>query len=374
MKRARVAKPSTSRPSPSPEPLNPHLCLPTELLYDVIATALGDYLSDLILEGTEAARPRSRDWDAIFVFLHVSRSFRACTIKLMYHLWGDTFIHERTRAICNYKPTLSIFTRLAKIANDTPGRFHQERKPKLLSERIIRHPLSPLARLWSCFIRNTANANACVAEDLEDDDLPGVFPGSDYRLMKESYNEIPAGVRDLLLGRVMRHIVLRSALWFKLNAMSLSINNIFRMVFMMAFSDLASDDFAPDAHDPIRTDADISTLSRRMHERIGTLFDLTPDEIPEISFRELEAVGFGEAIVMLSMLENESATDTRGRFCRFLRLNLATHLTDWERRRFMAPWAAGGQLSFFALPREEGEGTAAAAADVEGHDHEDDVD
>ncbi|KAI0040758.1 hypothetical protein FA95DRAFT_1646887 [Auriscalpium vulgare] len=362
MKRAGDAKGSTSRHSPSPEPLAPHLCLPTELIYDVIATALGDYLSDLILDGTEAARPRSRDWDAILVFLHVSRSFRACTIQLMYHLWGDTFIHQRTRAISNYKPTLSVFTRLAEIANDTPGSFHQERKPKLLSERIIRHPLSPLARLWSCFIRNTANANACVGEDLADDYLRSVFPVSDYCLMKDSYNEIPAGVRDMLLGRVMRHILLRSAMWFRRASAVPSLLSILHPVPLTQFSQ----DSGPEI---ICTDVDISTHSRQLHECIDTLFDLTPDEIPDISFRQLDAIGFGEAIYMLSMLENESATDTRARFCRLLRLYLATHLRDWELRRYMAPWATGGQLTFFPLPSE---GTP--TAEVEDHNLEDRVD
>jgi hypothetical protein len=53
---------------------------------------MGEYISDMVLYSSKILK-----WDAILAFLHVSRTFRGCTIKLLYHLWGDTFIRERTR-------------------------------------------------------------------------------------------------------------------------------------------------------------------------------------------------------------------------------------------------------------------------------------
>ena len=71
---------------------NPALRLPTELIYTIAAIAIGEYIGDMMLSPSE-----NPHWDAIMALLHVSRTFRGCTIKLLYHLWGDTFIRERTR-------------------------------------------------------------------------------------------------------------------------------------------------------------------------------------------------------------------------------------------------------------------------------------
>jgi hypothetical protein len=76
------------------------LLLPTELIYTILAISIGDYMSDMILFPSKILK-----WDAIMTFLHISRSFRGCTIKLLYHLWGETFIRERTR-YCNLPPAL----------------------------------------------------------------------------------------------------------------------------------------------------------------------------------------------------------------------------------------------------------------------------
>ena len=74
--------------------LNRGLQLPTELVYTILAISIGDYLSDMMLYPSKIER-----WDASLTFLHVSHTFRSCTIKLLYHLWGDTFIRERTRFV-----------------------------------------------------------------------------------------------------------------------------------------------------------------------------------------------------------------------------------------------------------------------------------
>ena len=73
---------------------NRALQLPTELVYTILAICIGDYLNDMMLYPSKIER-----WDATLTFLHVSHIFRSCTIKLLYHLWGDTFIRERTRSV-----------------------------------------------------------------------------------------------------------------------------------------------------------------------------------------------------------------------------------------------------------------------------------
>ncbi len=73
---------------------NRALQLPTELVYTILTISIGDYLSDLMLYPSKIER-----WDATLTFLHVSHTFRSCTIKLLYHLWGDTFIREKTKFV-----------------------------------------------------------------------------------------------------------------------------------------------------------------------------------------------------------------------------------------------------------------------------------
>ncbi|KAI0059035.1 hypothetical protein BV25DRAFT_1829340 [Artomyces pyxidatus] len=358
-KRARVKSLPSSSPALQDASTTPNerLRLPTELLYDIIATSLGDFVSDLILS------PVAAEWDAISSFLHVSRSFRGCTIRLLYHLWGDTFIHEQTRVLSNYKPTLSIFIRLSKLARDSPGEFLRERKPKLLSERVIRHPLSPLARLWSCLIRNTANANALLA-DCDGCQPESVFSLPDFEAMKASYDGLPEGVRHLLLGRVMRHIILRAATWFKLNALAVSVNNIFRMIFMMAFSDIPWQAFRFEISGPMNSDADVSVQSRILHEKIAALFSITADDLPSLTLGEIQAIGLDEAMVLLSVIEAEH--DGRATFCRYLKGFLAAHLTDHERARHM--WARTVTLFPLEAPPVEEDGIEdddAEASDVD---------
>ncbi|KAH9967973.1 hypothetical protein BC827DRAFT_460864 [Russula dissimulans] len=91
---------------------NSALQLPTELIYNILAIAIGEYMGDMML------RPNNiLQWDAIMTSLHVSRTFRGCTIKLLYHLWGDTFIRdsERTRyaLLCGF--SLSPTTRAPSL-------------------------------------------------------------------------------------------------------------------------------------------------------------------------------------------------------------------------------------------------------------------
>jgi hypothetical protein len=211
---------------------NRTLQLPTELVYTILAISIGEYLNDTILYPSKIEQ-----WDATLTFLHVSHTFRSCTIKLLYHLWGDTFIRERTRfvhlwilavvtsadrdpsVIGNYKPTYSIFRRLSHQARSAPLSFtSQDDKPKLLSARVVRHPISPLARIWSAFIRNTAAANA-VLLDAENDrihvDFEDVYVADDLQTITDSYAEIPEGIRSQLLGQVMHRVMTQAAIWTK---------------------------------------------------------------------------------------------------------------------------------------------------------------
>jgi hypothetical protein len=88
-----ISATTTSEDAPAPRAVqNATLLLPTELIYTVLAISIGDYIGDMILLPSKILK-----WDAIMTFLHVSRAFRGCTIKLLYHLWGETFIRERTR-------------------------------------------------------------------------------------------------------------------------------------------------------------------------------------------------------------------------------------------------------------------------------------
>jgi hypothetical protein len=126
---------------------------------------------------------------------------------------------EYHSVIENYKPTHSIFRRLSREACSAPQSFAcQNVPPKLLSARVARHPISPLARIWSAVIRNTAAANAAL-QDAEADwsraDLDDVYTEEDLQRIRESYAEIPAGVRPLLQGRMMHSVITQAAFWKK---------------------------------------------------------------------------------------------------------------------------------------------------------------
>jgi len=216
---------------------NATLLLPTELIYTILAISIGDYFGDMILLPSEILK-----WDAIMTFLHVSRTFRGCIIKLLYHLWGETFIHERTRyctvtfstplcsmacspadrihsVIKNYKPTLNIFRQLSRQAHSMPHSFTcSDAPPKHLSARVVRHPICPLARIWSGLIRINATANALL-EDVEVDwtsvDLEEAYTEKDLKVIMTSYAEIPSGIRPLLQGRIIHSVGMQAAFWTK---------------------------------------------------------------------------------------------------------------------------------------------------------------
>jgi hypothetical protein len=88
----------------------------------------------------------------------------------------------------------------------------------LLSERVVRHPITPLAHIWSMFIRNTAVANAVIDTSKPEcgcGDFKDVYPKENLEVIKDNYAEIPAGIRPLLLGDVMHQIMKQAAFWSK---------------------------------------------------------------------------------------------------------------------------------------------------------------
>jgi hypothetical protein len=121
--------------------------------------------------------------------------------------------------IKNYKPTLHIFRQLAWQSHSAPHGFtSQDPPPRFLSARVVRHPITPLARIWSAVIRNTATANALL-EDAEADwtcgDFEEVYSEEDVEVIKNSYAEIPAGIRPLLLEQVIHLVMTQAAFWTK---------------------------------------------------------------------------------------------------------------------------------------------------------------
>lgn len=92
----------------------------------------------------------------------------------------------------------------------------------------MRHPITPLARIWSTLIRNTATANALL-EDAEEDwtcsDFEEVYAEEDVQVIKDSNAEIPAGIRPLLLGQVMHQVMTQAAFWTKREGLHLPVRS-----------------------------------------------------------------------------------------------------------------------------------------------------
>jgi hypothetical protein len=108
-------------------------------------------------------------------------------------------------------------TFFASLPDKRAARLHLLRpSSKLLSARVVRHPITPLAHIWSALIRNTAAANALL-EEAEPDwtcgDFEEVYTDEDLQVIKDSYAEIPAEIRPLLLGDVMHRVMTQAAFW-----------------------------------------------------------------------------------------------------------------------------------------------------------------
>ncbi|KAI0259932.1 hypothetical protein BC834DRAFT_590042 [Gloeopeniophorella convolvens] len=310
----------------------PALRLPIELIYTILAMSMGDYLSEIMLE----CPPVADDWDATLTFLHVSRSFRSCTIKLLYHLWGDTFIHERTSALSNYKPTYATFRRLTRLARTKPlsfsaGAAHE--KPRELSARAVRHPISPLARIWAALVRNTAAANAVLA-DADNDrvhvDFEDVYVAEDLQVVAESYAEVPAGVRALLLGRVMHCTMTQAAIWTKLKALSATVTSVFRFLTLLLE---AGGQLELRAELPEITEDAVAQVSRDKHASLADVFSLAVEDIPPMLAKHAVAVGLDMVLFLLELVESEGNAYVE--LCQMMRSYIASYLTESEREHYL---------------------------------------
>jgi hypothetical protein len=304
------------------------LSLPTELIYTILAISIGDYLADMMLYPSKIM-----PWDAILTFLHVSRSFRGSTIKMLYHLWGETFIRQRTSVIGNYKPTYSIFRELSRQARSAPHTLTpQEGPPKLLSPRVVRHPISPLARIWSALIRNAAAANA-VLQDAEKDwtlvDFEDVYGEKDMKIILDSYAEIPAGIRPLLQGRIIHWIMTQAAIWTKLKMLKGAVLSVLRL--LLVVEPMGQIEICTGL--PKITEDAVMQISRDKHENLADLYSLDVEDIPPVTWKHTTVVGMDMALPLLEL--NERKGSGNGDLCQMMRSHIASHLTDAERVQYL---------------------------------------
>ncbi|KAI0283263.1 hypothetical protein BC826DRAFT_973785 [Russula brevipes] len=344
-KRARSSDTATTSTAP-PEDVpasaswaiqNPALQLPTELIYTILAISVGDYVGDLMLHPS-----RIHPQDVILTSLHVSRTFRGCTVKLLSHLWGDTFILEKTRhvylrvssaltlsipltelhsIIGNYKPTHSIFRQLSRQARSAPHSFtSRDSPPKHLSARVVRHPISPLARICrQCRTLDTETGWRCVEFD-------DVYAAKDLQLIMDSYAEIPAGVRDLLLGRVMHWVRTEAAIWTKLKALNSTVTSVFRLLLLLVE---AGGKIEIRGELPKITEDSVVQVSRDKHENLADTFSLSVEDIPPVHRRHSNVVGLHMVLSMLEYVEGKGSAYVE--LCQMMRSYIVSHLTDEER-------------------------------------------
>jgi len=307
---------------------NSTLLLPTELIYTILAITIGDYIGDMMLLPSKILR-----WDAIMTFLHVSRTFRGCTIKLLYHLWSETFIRERTSVIENYKPTLDIFRQLTRLARIAPQSFSSsDSPPKQLSARVVRHPICPLARIWSTLIRITAGANALL-EDAEIDwtisDLEEAYAEKDLKFIMDSYAEIPSGIRPSLQGRVVHSVRTQAAFWTKLKDIRATVLPVFRILVQLE----QMEQIEIHGELPTITDDLVAQKSQDRHADYASEFSIDVEDIPPLLRRHITAVGLDRVIPMLKFIEKKGGGCAE--LCQIMRSHIACNLTEKERVQYL---------------------------------------
>jgi len=206
-------------------------------------------------------------------------------------------------------------------------------KPKLLSARVVRHPISPLARIWSALIRNTAAANA-VLLDADNDcahvDFNDVYVGDDLQVITDSYAELPAGIRPLLLGRVMHRVMTQAAIWTKLKALSSTVSSVLHLLTLLLET---GGQLEINAELPKITEDSVAQVSRDKHASLADIYSLTVEDIPPMLSDHVTAVGLDIALFLLKFVESEG--NVYGELCQMMRSYIASYLTDTERARYM---------------------------------------
>ncbi|THH07327.1 hypothetical protein EW146_g9356 [Bondarzewia mesenterica] len=362
IKKKRRVKPTSPRDASTSKPRASQNCypLPNELLHNIIASALGDWYYDLILYSKHTVDDDDDDWDAILVLLHVSRKFRECMIKLLHQLWGESFIDNPMKQL---QADTSIYRRLSRVAHHTPADFFMPSRPKIFQERSVRRPLSPITRLWTCMLKNIAGENAYV-QFLDWAPHGDIYCTDSLDVVRKEYDAIPAGVRYLLLERVMRHAVVKHALWLRLDGLKRLIEAVFRMVFFMTDTITVSFFFLPSklarlfVNHPLTllvilsekktresrsttfdgalpTPSEIRDWSIKVHASVARKCGVAVEDLPEVTRAELVAVGLSDALELLDIYEMELAPGTET--CQLARDCLAIHLTEKERSYLPLP-------------------------------------
>ncbi|KAI0047070.1 hypothetical protein FA95DRAFT_1572781 [Auriscalpium vulgare] len=304
--------------------------LPTELVYEILTRALGNYLSDILLA------PDTIDgWDAIETLLRISQCFRCCMIKLMQFLWGGAFV-EHTGVPTNHKPVISVLQQLAKLAHSTPIRLVQSPKARLLSHHMISTPRVPIVRMSKCYLLHVARVKACVAH--KGLGLPAEIKETDCGDMGEfldDYEKFPPQVRGLLFGPIEDSITEGMVLWKRIHTLRCLMETVCRLRFFIDPARFEQDDFLPHAlilaKDELRIasscTATAATILRRLR-RPPALLDtqdvLPHDGVVRVQFRDLMS-GLGEL---------EKHGGARAVVCRTWRAALGRLLSERERTRW----------------------------------------
>jgi len=239
----------------------------------------------------------------------------------------------RERVIENYKPTLYIFRQLARQARNAPHSFTcQDPPPRLLSARVVRHPITPLARIWSAQIRNTAAANALI-EDTEPGwrcgDFEEVYAEEDLQIIKDSYGEIPAGIRSLLLGHVMYQVMTEAAFWTKLKELRAAVCCVSRLLLEVE----RMEQVEIPVELPMIPEDSVAQTSRDMHEDYADTFSLAVEDIPPLLRKHVTSVGLDTVVSSLKFVEKRGGWYAD--LCRIVRSSIAWNLTDSERLQYL---------------------------------------
>jgi hypothetical protein len=114
---------------------------------------------------------------------------------------------------------LKIFRELLQEAISHPHHFTRGyNPPELLSKPVVRRPKSPLARILSTLVRNTAAGNTLIKESKPEwrrGDFKSVYSKEDVQVLEDSFAAIPAGMREMLAGRIMDDARKQAAFWTK---------------------------------------------------------------------------------------------------------------------------------------------------------------
>ncbi|TFY53123.1 hypothetical protein EVG20_g10255 [Dentipellis fragilis] len=224
--------------------------LPADLIYDIVAEAVGDYFADIILTPDDATSK-----DTILSLLHVSRICREVTLKFLYYLWGDAFINQSkrhvvlmfdfvkpcpdvdagrpNRTLSDFRPMIRLLREWSLWAHHKPAALPNHApvrrvapEPEFMKMRCVRHPIFPILRIAAFFLESTKHAmryKASGAWDLMIRDEP-LFQLESVGPLREVYNAIPAHLRVPLLGRIWDKLIEQAIVWSSIRPLSETVS------------------------------------------------------------------------------------------------------------------------------------------------------